>query len=94
MALPAMDAWSFGIPTAISNIEPFKEHELLFGIKSAYFDPMDPVNIADVLEQCLRNYDQTKKDAQFSKECLNKITWESVAKKYTSVFNEAINNRF
>jgi glycosyltransferase involved in cell wall biosynthesis len=90
---PGMDAWHFGTPTAISNIAPFKEHEQVWGIRSAFFDPMDPVNIADTLEHYLNNYTQAREDGQISKENISKYSWAIVAEGYMNIFKQAINKK-
>jgi glycosyltransferase involved in cell wall biosynthesis len=90
MCQPAMDAWSFGTPTALSDIPPFREHENVLGIKSAFFDPMNPFNIAEVLEQYLSNYDKAKSDGNYSKHKMAENTWEIVTKKYMDIFEKAI----
>ena len=64
---PGMDAWNFGTPTAISDIPPFREHEKTWGIRTAFFDPMDPQNIADTIESYLDNYNTAKEDGKISK---------------------------
>ncbi len=86
---PAMDAWSFGTPTAISDIPPFKEHENTWGVKTAYFDPMNPHNIADVLSTCLLNLDIIKVDAKISQQNLLNYSWDKIAKHYMDVFQNA-----
>ncbi len=86
---PAMDAWSFGTPTAISNIPAFVEHEKTWGIKTAYFDPMNPHNIAQVLENCLLNIDAIKKDALISQQKLLEYSWDKIAEQYMNVFLKA-----
>ena len=90
MCLPALDAWSFGTPTAISNIPPFKEHETVLGIKSAFFDPMNPFDIAEVLAQYLNNYEQAKSDGAYSKLKMGENNWLTVTNKYMAVFEKAI----
>ena len=90
MCLPAMDAWSFGTPTAISDIPPFREHEKILGIKSAFFDPMNPLDIATVLENYLTDYEKAKSDGNYSKEKMGENTWAIVTKKYMEVFKAAI----
>jgi glycosyltransferase involved in cell wall biosynthesis len=87
---PAMDAWSFGTPTAISNISPFTEHENTWGVKTAYFDPMNPHNIAEVLSKCLQNLDSIKADAKISQQKLLAYSWDKIAEQYMNVFNNAI----
>jgi glycosyltransferase involved in cell wall biosynthesis len=86
---PAMDAWSFGTPTAISNIAPFTEHENTWGVKTAYFDPMNPHNIAEVLSNCLINLDSMKADAKISQQKLLAYSWDKIAEQYMNVFLNA-----
>ena len=90
MCQPAMDAWSFGTPTALSDIPPFREHEKILGIKSAFFDPMNPLNIAIVLENYLNDYEKAKSDGNYSKQRMGENTWTIVTKKYMEVFKTAI----
>ncbi|MBV4357839.1 glycosyltransferase [Pinibacter aurantiacus] len=87
---PAMDAWNFGTPTAISDIPPFREHEKAWGIRSAFFDPMNPEKIADVLEAYLKDYDRAIEDGKTSKENMSKYSWKHVSKGYMEVFEKAI----
>jgi glycosyltransferase involved in cell wall biosynthesis len=87
-----MDAWHFGTPTAISDIPPFREHETAWGIKSAFFDPMDPENIADVLERYLTQYDKAIEDGKISKANMAKYGWDKVSEGYLKVFKKAIAN--
>jgi glycosyltransferase involved in cell wall biosynthesis len=88
---PAMDAWSFATPTAISDIAPFKEHEQTWGTKTAYFDPMNPHNIAEVLANCLSNLDSIKADAKISQQQLLNYSWNKIASQYMDVFLKATN---
>ncbi len=88
---PAMDAWSFGTPTAISDIPPFKEHESTWGIKSAFFDPMNPHHISEVLTNCLSNVDEIRTDAKVSQERLLNYGWDKIANAYMNVFIKATN---
>jgi glycosyltransferase involved in cell wall biosynthesis len=86
---PAMDAWSFATPTAISNIPPFAEHEKTWGTKTAYFDPMNPHDIAEVLSNCLLNLDKMKDDAKISQNKLLEYSWDKIAEQYMNVFLNA-----
>jgi len=87
---PAMDAWNFGTPTAISDIPPFREHEKAWGIRSAFFDPMDPQNMADVMEKYLNNYEQALADGEISKKRMANYSWKQVSEGYMEVFLKAI----
>ena len=86
---PAMDAWSFGTPTAIADIPPFREHETTWGTKTAYFDPMNPHNIADVLANCLSNLNSIKADAKISQQKILEYSWDKIATRYMDVFQKA-----
>lgn len=87
---PGMDAWHFGTPTAISDIPPFREHEQVWGIRSAFFDPMDPLHIADTLEKYLNNYPAAQEDGIISRQNIAKYTWDKVAQGYLKLFQKAI----
>lgn len=90
---PAMDAWNFGVPTAISDIAPFKEHEKVWGVQSVYFDPMNPTDIANKIEACLNDYENTKKQGQISRNKMSAYGWNKVATSYLEVFKNAIENK-
>ncbi|HVU57451.1 MAG TPA: glycosyltransferase [Puia sp.] len=87
---PGMDAWQMGTPTAISDIAPFREHEQVWGVRSAYFDPMNPLKIAETLHQYLGDYDRARENARISKENIMGYGWDKVARGYLSLFEDAI----
>jgi glycosyltransferase involved in cell wall biosynthesis len=87
---PGMDAWSYATPTAISDIPPFREHETAWGIKSAFFDPMNPHDIAAVMADCLKNKERSKQDALISQHKLSLYTWDKIAEGYMNVFLKAV----
>ena len=89
---PGMDAWNFGTPTAISDIPPFREHEKTWGIRSAFFNPMNPADMANVLDSYLNNYDQAIEDGMISKKNMQTYTWQNVSKGYMDIFLKAIKN--
>jgi glycosyltransferase involved in cell wall biosynthesis len=93
MCQPAMDAWMFGTPTVLSDIPPFREHEQILGIRSAYFDPMNPNDIANTFHYCLSNTDELSQNAIISKEKMEQYTWENVCRSYMNVFQKAIVNK-
>jgi glycosyltransferase involved in cell wall biosynthesis len=86
---PGMDAWNFGTPTAISDIPPFREHEKVWGIKSAFFDPMDPAAMANVMESYLKDYDKALEDGKISQRNMAAYTWKQVAAGYMEIFEKA-----
>jgi glycosyltransferase involved in cell wall biosynthesis len=87
---PGMDAWNFGTPTAISDIPPFREHEKVWGIRSAFFNPMDPANIADTLEDYLNRPDEAVEDGRVSRANMAKYAWDKVAAGYLEIFKTSI----
>ena len=87
---PAMDAWSFATPTAISDIPPFREHESNWGIKTAFFDPMNPHDIAGVIAKCLTETERIKAEARVSQEKLSLYSWDKIVTEYMNVFKKAI----
>jgi len=90
---PAMDAWNFGTPTAISDIPPFREHETAWGVTSAFFDPMDAQDMAAVIENCIVNYNETAASGLLSKKKMAEYTWQKVAAGYMEVFKKALDNK-
>jgi glycosyltransferase involved in cell wall biosynthesis len=89
---PGMDAWNFGTPTAISDIPPFREHEKVWNIRSAFFDPMNPENIADVIEQYLSDYEVAKEDGRVSRINMASYSWKQVAAGYMEVFKDSMSS--
>ncbi len=90
---PAMDAWNFGTPTAISDIPPFREHEEAWGVTSHYFDPMSAADMAAVMEQALTGYEATKAGGALSKQKMDAYTWDKVARGYLEIFNKAVSEK-
>jgi len=87
---PGMDAWNFGVPTAISDIPPFREHEKAWGIHSVFFDPMNPKDIAEKIENALVDYETTKANGKLSREKMLNYGWEKVTEGYLAIFKKAI----
>jgi len=86
---PGLDAWSKGVPVAMSRILPFIEHMQVQDVRAKVFDPMSPQDIADKIESILSNPEAAKKDAQHSQQAIGRFTWERTAAKYLQVFDEA-----
>ena len=90
---PAMDAWNFGVPTAISDIPPFREHEKAWGIHSVFFDPMNPKDMAEKIENALTDYENTKANGKLSREKMLNYSWEKVTEGYLTIFKKAIDKK-
>jgi hypothetical protein len=84
-----MDAWALATPTAISDIPPFRESAMVYGIKTAFFNPLDPDNIYSVLQSCLSDYARCKEYAAFSKSQMDNFSDRQVASNYMDVFKQA-----
>jgi alpha-1,3-rhamnosyl/mannosyltransferase len=74
--MPILEAMSYGIPTAVSDIEVFHE---VAGDASAYFNKDDPSEIADCLEKLLRDSKLRDSLVAKGKEHLKTYRWEDVA---------------
>jgi glycosyltransferase involved in cell wall biosynthesis len=90
---PAMDAWNFGVPTAISDIPPFREHEKAWGIHSVFFDPMNPKDMAEKIENALTDYENTKANGKLSREKMLNYGWEKVTEGYLAIFKKVIDKK-
>ena len=86
---PGLDAWSRGIPVAMSNIPPFMEHLSASDVGAAVFDPRDPHDIAAKIADILDHADKWAEVARRSKAALGSYTWEHVARAYLEVFDAA-----
>ena len=87
---PGLDGWARGVPVAMSNIPPFLEHMAVQGVRAEVFDPRNPRDIADKIRKIILNPAKAKADALYSKEAFKNWTWTEVAKKYLSIFDEAL----
>jgi glycosyltransferase involved in cell wall biosynthesis len=88
-----MDAWNFGVPTAISDIPPFREHEKAWGIQSAFFDPMNPKDIAEKIEYALVNYEITQANGKISRQRMLNYNWKKVTDGYLAIFKKAVEKK-
>ncbi len=84
------DAWSRGVPVAMSRIPPFEEHLLTHNVHAQLFDPRSPEDIALKLHAILSNPMHTDEVVQHSKQAISRFTWEYSAEKYLEVFDEAL----
>lgn len=87
-----LDAWSLGIPTAISNIPPYIEQVEKLGVKTEFFNPRNSEDIAKSVIKLLDNPQLAKENARISKEALNNYSWDDVAKQYIEAFKKVLAN--
>ena len=83
-----IDAWFAEVPTAISEIEPFKNHVEFLNVKTEFFDPRNSSDIANKIIYLLDNPEVARENAKISKEAMNKYTWNDVAKQYLDIFKK------
>ena len=83
------DAWVLGIPTAISDIPPYKEQVETLGVKTEFFNPKNSEDIAAALLRLLDNPRRAKANAKASQKALQtQYTEKDMADKYMAVFKK------
>ncbi len=87
---PGLDAWSRGIPVAMSNIPPFMEHMTVQGVTARVFDPRKPADLAAQIQWILEHPELAAAQARSSELALQEHTWERTALGYCEVFNQAL----
>lgn len=85
---PGFDAWSRGIPVAMSNIPPFLEHLAYHRVKAAVFDPRNVYDIVEKIAFLLDNPLIAQENARDSQIAIRQFTWEESARKYLEIFDE------
>lgn len=81
--LPVLEALSFNIPIAISDITSLPE---VAGKAALRFDPEDPEDIARQTIRLLEDSNLRKDLARLGNEQIKKFTWESAAQKTLNVY--------
>lgn len=85
-----LDAWGFGAPVAMSDIEPFREQMEILGVKAQTFDPQNAKDIANAMIRIIDNPEWAQNDVEISKEAIKNYSWEKVAQKYINVFEKTM----
>jgi glycosyltransferase involved in cell wall biosynthesis len=81
-----LDAWSLGVPVAMSDIPSFVEHIKQLGVKAELFNPRCIYDIRDAVKRLLFNKNLRESNAAKSLECMQRWTWNQVAEKYANIF--------
>ncbi len=89
---PGFDAWSRGVPVAMSNIPPFLEHLETYNVRAPVFDPRSPEDIAEKIEAVLSNPRKAQEDAEHSQRAIRAFTWDRVAEQYLQICDKALCN--
>jgi glycosyltransferase involved in cell wall biosynthesis len=83
-----IDAWSLGVPVAMSNIPAFLEHLEFLGVYAETFDPREASDIADAILKILTDEKHAENMVQKSYECMKKYDWNHVATRYIDFFKK------
>jgi len=75
--MPILEAMSYGVPTAVSDIEVFHE---VSGDASAYFDHTNPKAISQSIHELLVDQKQLKDLGRKGEKRAASYTWPEVAK--------------
>lgn len=86
--LPAFDAWTQGVPVAMSSIPTFLEHLSARGVQAHVFDPFSPQDIAQKIEEILLSPQAAHQQALESQNQIAKYSWKDVAAQYAEVFSQ------
>ena len=90
---PGLEAWASGVPVAMSNIPPFIEHLQVQKVKAELFDPRCPEDIAEKINKILSDPEKAKVEAMESQAAIKEYTWEKVAIRYLTIFEETIGGK-
>ena len=90
---PGIDAWSLGVPVAMSDTPCFTEHLQHQNVLAEVFDPLNPDDIARKLTKMLTDPEAAQSMAARSQEAIHKLTWPAVAGKYLETFKKAANGK-
>lgn len=85
-----LEAASYGLPMAVSNLTVFKE---TMGNSVTYFNPRDPVDIAKTIQTLLDDKKLAEKSARQAAQKAAEYSWHDVAQKIYAVFAAARRNR-
>ena len=85
--IPPLEAQACGCPVIISDIPVFKE---IYGDSAVYFNPLDPKDIADKVNQVLNDKKLREQLLIKSLENSKKYTWEKSAEKFFKIINKVM----
>lgn len=85
--IPPLEAMAFSIPVAASNLSCVPE---ICGEAALYFDPKNPSDIANKIEEILTNEKLRKELIAKGKINLKRFSWEQMAKKTHQVFSKIL----
>lgn len=87
--IPPLEAQACGCPVILSDIPVFKE---IYGDSAVYFNPLDPDDIANKIEEVLNDDNLGTSLTQKGFENAKKYTWENSAKSFFKVVDKVMQN--
>lgn len=88
--LPPLEAMSCRVPVVASNILVLRE---ILGDAAVFFDPYDPVDIADAMERVLKEDSLRQELVGKGLEQVKKYSWEKAAQETLNVYREVVGVR-
>ncbi len=88
--LPGLEAMLLGLPVAASNATSLPE---VYGNAAIYFDPNDPIDIADKVSGLINNPSLRKQLALSGSERVAHFSWERMARLTMAVYKDAVRKR-
>lgn len=85
--LPPLEAMACGTPVAASNVSCIPE---ILGQAAMYFDPYEPVDIADKIQQVLVDKNLQKEMTKRGLEQAKKYSWEKMAKETLAFYKKVL----
>ena len=86
-----LDAWQKGVPVILSDIPPFLEHLEVLKVYANIFESKNAKDLSNKISDVLNNKEKYLILAKESQLKLSEYSWDIVAEKYMSVFEEALN---
>lgn len=85
--LPGLEAMAHNLPLASSNATCLPE---IYGDAAIYFDPTDPTDIADTIDQILTNPDLRDRLIKAGQQQFKKYSWEKMAKETLAIYEKVL----
>jgi glycosyltransferase involved in cell wall biosynthesis len=85
-SFPVYEAMMHGVPVVCSDIPVIREQILRTGGEVMWFNPHDPLDLAEKLNELEGDYQNHKERAKMYAGELNHRSWEDVASEYWSIF--------
>lgn len=88
-SFPVMEAMLLGVPVICADIAVLREQMARMGGEVLWFDPRNPLELVERLDELLGHYDEWRTRARAQVHQLRRRTWQDVAGDYWSLFQAA-----